>query len=888
MKVYGQLIRAQLENVAATPALGVTGRAVVNTVSNKAFIDNGTSVMEVVGASEAQTLTNKTIVAGSNTITGLLHGTQVNNPSSGVHGVVGSVVGTSDAQTLTNKTIVAGSNTITGLLHGTQVDNPSSGVHGVTGSVVGTSDAQVLTNKDIDGGVATNSRRLTAPKETLVNLTALTRKQGTIAYDTTNDSLVYDTGAVLSALGNVTTNGAQVLTNKDIDGGTASNTNRLTLPKNSLTNLTALTRKQATIAYDSTNNRILYDDGSVLTAVGTGSGASAPNLITNADALIDTSGWSTYKDAAVSQPVDGTGGAPSVTVTRTTTAGEVLVGSASFKLSKGASNLQGEGVSTDVTIPRAFASTPMSLTFNYQTTANFSYTNSDITIYLYDVTLGAIIQPVPYQLDGSGKASIQFQTPSNASTSVRLIFHISTVNATAYDFIFDNVIIYPSAIYNASSQVSLSYRNVTGGASIASEIVIPFLTKQFDLTSAYNTSTGLFTAPESGNYRLSVGLRATASSFGAVSSNAEVAVKKNGATTWAIEARESNSTRTEVDFYGSCSVQLNAGDTLGVYMSAPSATSPVTAASASQNFLSIEKVAELPTAIMDSRIVAARIADVVNGTSVASFATIVFQTKAFDTHGSYSTSTGLYTVSTTGKYKVGASLLLAGSIVAGNFSEIAIYQNNAQVEKVLKRHEGTVASTNWSMSISNTLDCVAGDTIDIRCQSTATTPTLSSAAVYNQLDITRMTGSAQVLPSEKVQARYTSTATNTFANNTLKINDYATKEIDTHSAVVVGASWAFTAPVQGVYVVFAQITQTSNSYSDKSFQLKVYKNGSEHANGAIYEYSVSVSATRMRAHVNDLVSLNAGDTIDIRGLQDNGNVNTTGVASENFVYIFKQ
>lgn len=164
-----------------------------------------------------QTLTNKTLTAPV-----------INSPTGIVKGDVGlgNVDNTSDTTknaataTLTNKTIDGDDNTIQDVqltslktvlgdaskflvrdASGIVVSNTKAVPAGV---VLGTTDTQTITNKDIDGGTASNTSRITVPKATLTTLNGLTRKAGTVVYDTTGNQLYYDNGTILNALASPT------------------------------------------------------------------------------------------------------------------------------------------------------------------------------------------------------------------------------------------------------------------------------------------------------------------------------------------------------------------------------------------------------------------------------------------------------------------------------------------------------------------------------------------------------------------------------------------------------------------------------------------------------------------------------------------------------------
>lgn len=110
-----------------------------------------------------------------------------------------------------------------------------------------------------------------------------TGTDGSFVYE---DALVskWKAGALGSEVEIANVSGAQVFTNKDIDGGTAANTRRITVPKDTLANLLALTRKAGTIVYATDTQKFYYDDGSTLVDSSGGASSSISSTTGTPDA----------------------------------------------------------------------------------------------------------------------------------------------------------------------------------------------------------------------------------------------------------------------------------------------------------------------------------------------------------------------------------------------------------------------------------------------------------------------------------------------------------------------------------------------------------------------------------------------------------------------------
>ena len=257
----------------------------------------------------------------------------------------------------------------------------------------------------------------------------------------------------------------------------------------------------------------------------------------------------------------------------------------------------------------------------------------------------------------------------------------------------------------------------------------------------------------------------------------------------------------------------------------------------------------------------------------------------FDKTGSYSASTGLYTVSTSGQYLISITAQSSGA--------------NASLY-VVKSGTGysflcSTGTTGIVVGGSVLIDCIAGDTIGIYTDTTVTLTGVGSGKAINTFSVQRLSGPSVIAATETVSFSYASSTGQTFNNTVTSFVDFPTKNFDTHNMYTapVGAysaasgSWAtsqptWTIPVSGKYYVCAQATvQSYNSGTGEYRDIMIYKNGvlvketqQNTTSSGTFNPSIATSG---------LIQCNAGDTLTVKFQQIIGqNRNMAAIAQDNF------
>jgi hypothetical protein len=558
------------------------------------------------------------------------------------------------------------------------------------------------------------------------------------------------------------------------------------------------------IFYDDTLNKFrAYQNGAWTDLISSGSGGI--NYVSNPNFETDTTGWAAYADAAAATPVDGTGGSPNVTITRNTSS--PLRDVADGLITKDAVNRQGQGVSYDFEIDDADFSKPLTISFDYNGSANFDHGDgtvvdpSDIMVYIYDVDNTTLIHPIVSGLDGSGRFVSSFQAAASGN-SYRLILHIATTNATAWTFQFDNIIVGPSAVVSVDGPIT-DWKSFTPTGSWTTNSTYTGIYRRIGDTAEIHVNIALAGAPNSASLTINMpsGLTIDTTKILDTGGNDEPvgdAHLVDGGNQY-IGRTGYSSTSSVFVTYDNPDDANNRTLSSNVTQAAPFTFG--SGDSVSADFIvpisgwSSGKISAVATD--SNRPVAARYSHQTFSIPDDTITILNATTKEHDTHGSV--SGGVFTAPVSGYYNSCASLRTAGQIawVAGEVFSLYFYKNNALVNILDDGEFETTTTQAVARQASIDVYLNAGETIDWRgYHNQGAAQNFIVQISFHKTD----TGSALAALTENVNARYYASAT--AISGTLATISWTTKDFDSHNSM---SSGTYTVSIKGEFKVHAEL-----------------------------------------------------------------------------------